>query len=316
MAIMPCFVAACKIMKAIRLCPLTRTFWFASIYLLLIAVSSPASAAPAGDVVKGGNDSINKIPRPDHVVIVVEENKSYTQIIGNAAAPYINALANDGALFTQSFGVTHPSQPNYLALFSGTTHGIIDDRCPLSLSGDNLATELIRKSLSFAIYSESMPSAGYTGCVSGHYFRKHNPLANWSWRNTAPPMNLPFDMFPSDYSQLPTVSIVVPNQLNDMHDGAPPPSIIRGDRWLKENLGSYVKWAATHNSLLILTWDEDDNSSDNHIPTIFVGPMVKRGIYETRVLHYHVLRTIIDMYELRPLGETIKVNSIKDIWTQ
>ena len=209
-----------KIMTAIRRGPLTQSFWFASMYLVLITVSSPAFAGPVGDVVKAGNVSINTIPRPDHVVIVVEENKSYTQIIGNAAAPYLNALANDGALFTESFGVTHPSQPNYLALFSGTTHGIINDRCPLSLSGDNLATELIRKVLSFAIYSESMPSAGYTGCVSGHYFRKHNPLANWSWKDTAPPMNLPFDRFPSDYSRLPTVSIVVPNQLNDMHDGA------------------------------------------------------------------------------------------------
>jgi acid phosphatase len=303
-------------MTAIRRGPLTRTFGFASIYLVLVTLSPLALGAPAGDLVKGGNGSLQKIPRPDHVVLVIEENKSYTQIIGNVAAPYINALANDGALFTQSFGVTHPSQPNYLALFSGTTHGIIDDRCPLSLSGDNLATELIRKGLSFAIYSESMPSAGYTGCVFGYYFRKHNPVANWPWKNTAPPMNMPFDMFPSDYSQLPTVSIVVPNQLNDMHDGAPPPSIIRGDRWLKEKLDSYVKWAATHNSLLILTWDEDDSSSDNHIPTIFVGPMVKRGIYKTRVLHYHVLRTIIDMYELRPLGETEKVNSIKYIWTQ
>lgn len=303
-------------MTEIRLWPLAQIFRFASICFLLITVTSRAFAVPVDHAVKGGHDSINPTPRPDHVVIVVEENKSYSQIIGNAAAPYINALANDGALFTQSFGVTHPSQPNYLALFSGTTHGIIDNRCPLSLSGDNLATELIRKGLSFAIYSESMPSAGYTGCVFGHYVRKHNPVANWPWKNTTPQMNLPFDMFPSDYSKLPTVSIVVPNQLNDMHDGAPPPSIIRGDRWLKEKLDSYVKWAATHNSLLILTWDEDDGSSDNHIPTIFVGPMVKRGIYKTRVLHYHVLRTIIDMYELHPLGETIRANSIKDIWIQ
>lgn len=302
-------------MAEIRWWRLTQSFQFASICLLLISVTSTALAA-ADHVVKGGNDSINPIPRPDHVVIVVEENKSYTQIIGNTAAPYINALANDGALFTQSYGVTHPSQPNYLALFSGTTHGIIDNRCPLSLSGDNLATELIRKGLSFAIYSESMPSAGYTGCVFAHYFRKHNPVVNWPWKKTAPQINMPFDMFPSDYSKLPTVSIVVPNQLNDMHDGASPPSIIRGDRWLKEKLDPYVKWAATHDSLLILTWDEDDGSSDNHIPTIFVGPMVKRGIYKDRVLHYHVLRTIIDMYELHPLGETIRVNSIKDIWVQ
>jgi len=291
-------------------------FWLVSIYLVSVSLSPLVFGAPSDDLIQGSNQSINKIPRPDHVVIVVEENKSYTQIIGNTAAPYINALVKNGALFTQSFGVTHPSQPNYLALFSGTTHGITDDRCPLSLSGDNLATELLRKGLSFTIYSESMPSTGYTGCVSGHYARKHNPAANWSWRTTVPEMNKPFDLFPSDYSKLPTVSIVVPNQLNDMHDGTPSSSIIRGDAWLREKLDSYVKWATTHNSLLILTWDEDNGSSGNHIATIFVGPMVMPGTHKTRVLHYHVLRTLIDMYELRPLGETQKVTAITDIWTQ
>ena len=159
-----------------------------------------------------------------------------------------------------------------------------------------------------------MPSIGYTGCVYGPYFRKHNPAANWQGINVSPEMNMPFGMFPSDYSRLPTVSIVVPNQLNDMHDGEPPESIIQGDRWLKEKLDSYVKWAATHNSLLILTWDEDDNLSNNHIATIFVGPMVKPGIYNSRISHYNVLRTIIDMYDLRPLGETNKATPIKSIW--
>lgn len=75
------------------------------------------------------------LPRPDHIVIVVEENKSFAQIIGNPDAPYINALAMRGALFTQSYGITHPSQPNYLALFSGSTHGISSNTCPLELSG-------------------------------------------------------------------------------------------------------------------------------------------------------------------------------------
>src|SRR5258708_36025068 len=67
------------------------------------------------------------IPRPDHVVIVIEENHSYAEIIGSANAPYINSLAAMGALFTNSFGVTHPSEPNYLALFSGSTQGVTDD---------------------------------------------------------------------------------------------------------------------------------------------------------------------------------------------
>ena len=70
------------------------------------------------------------VPRPDHVVVVVEENHSSTNILGNANAPYINSLANENANFTQSFAVTHPSQPNYLALFSGSTQGVTNDSCP------------------------------------------------------------------------------------------------------------------------------------------------------------------------------------------
>jgi hypothetical protein len=160
-----------------------------------------------------------KILRPDHVVIVVEENKSFKQIIGNMATPYINTLAKTGALFTQSFGIIHPSQPNYLALFSGNTHGAVDNRCPLTLSGDNLASELKRQGLTFAIYSESMPSPGYTGCQVGHYVRKHNPAANWQSLGSLVDINLPFTRFPTDFSKLPTVSMVVPNQQNDMHKG-------------------------------------------------------------------------------------------------
>ena len=268
--------------------------------LLFLALALPAFALA------------QPIPRPDHVVIVIEENKSFEQIVGSAQAPYINALASEGALFTRSFAVAHPSEPNYLALFSGSTHGVPDDRCPLRLSGENLATELARKGLGFAIYSESMPVPGFTGCAAGHYARKHNPAANWA--DTPPQANLPFSMFPADYSKLPAVSFVVPDLLNDMHDGEPAASIPRGDRWLKEHLDAYVKWARTHNSLLVLTWDEDDGSSANRIVTIFVGPMVKRGEYAERIDHYGVLRTVIAMYGLRPPGEAARSAPIEGIW--
>ncbi len=219
------------------------------------------------------------IPRPDRVVIVIEENESFARIIGNKAAPYINKLAGEGALMTRSFGVAHPSQPNYLALFSGSTHGVGNNDCRRSLTGDNLASELRRTGLSFASYAESIPSAGYTGCIYGHYARKHNPAVNWQGVNIPASSNLPFDSFPSDYSKLPTVSLVIPNLLNDMHDGEPPKAIMRGDEWLKQNLDAYATWAATHNSLLIVTWDEDSESGENHIPTIFVGPMVLAVAY-------------------------------------
>jgi hypothetical protein len=251
---------------------------------------------------------------PDHVVVVIEENKGYQQIIGNRLAPYINALAKKGALFTQSYAVAHPSQPNYLALFSGDTHGVANDYCPVSLSGDNLASALERKGFGFRIYSESMPAAGFTGCGAGDYVRKHNPAANWQGINVSADMNLPFSAFPGDYSNLPTVSIVVPNQDNDMHDGDSAGAIARGDEWLQENIAPYVKWAETNNSLLILTWDEDDGSRSNRIATIFVGPMVHAGTYATQIDHYSILRTLTDLYGLQPLGIAAKRVPIRGIW--
>ena len=264
-----------------------------------------------------GQPSANRtssLPPPDHVVLVVEENKSFKQIINNSAAPYINSLVTKAALFTQSFAITHPSQPNYLALFSGDTHGVIDDRCPISLTGPNLASALGRKGLSFATYSQSMPSIGYTGCVFGNYYRKHNPAVNWQGSNVSSNMNLPFTTFHWNYSVLPTVSIVVPDQANDMHDGEQQEAISRGDKWLQANIEPFLRWAQRNNSLLILTWDEDDDTSNNQIVTMFIGPMVKPGAYSIKINHYTVLRTLTDMFGLESLGKSKSVPAIDYIW--
>jgi acid phosphatase len=250
-----------------------------------------------------------ELPKPDHIVIVIEENKSFSQIIGNRDAPYINELAKRGALFTQSYGITHPSQPNYLALFTGSTRGISSNACPLDLSGDNLASQLIAKGLSFVSYAESMPQAGYEGCIWGAYMRKHNPVANWK---ELAALNQPFNAFPADYSQLPTVAFVIPDQRNDMHDG----SIAQGDAWLKKNIEGYAQWAMTHNSLLVVTWDEDDGSSDNRVATIFVGAMVKPGQYKQRIDHYGLLRMVEEMHGLPFLGESASAQVIKSVWVK
>jgi acid phosphatase len=251
----------------------------------------------------------NGVPRPDHVVIVVEENRSFGAIIGSANAPYINALAPQGALFTSSFAITHPSQPNYLALFSGSTQGVGDDSCPHTFRVPNLASELLDGGFAFAGYSESMPGVGYKGCSAGSYERKHNPWVNFT--NVPAGANLPFTSFPTNFVELPDLAIVVPNQDNDMHDG----SVARGDAWLHDHVDSYVQWAVTNNSLFILTWDEGHNGSDNRIVTLFVGPMVRPGEYCERLNHYNVLRTLLEMYGLAAIGKSTNADPITSVWT-
>lgn len=247
------------------------------------------------------------LPRPDHIVIVIEENKSIHQIIANKDAPYINSLAERGVLFTDSHGITHPSQPNYLALFSGSTHNITNDSCLLELTGDNLASALISQNYSFVSYAENLPETSYLGCMNGSYMRKHNPLSNWL---ALAKFNQPYSAFPQDYTKLPTVALVVPNQIDDMHDG----SIAQGDTWLSQNLDHYAQWAVTHNSLLIVTWDEDNGTVENHTATIFVGAMVKLGQSAQRINHYSLLRTFSEMYGLPYLGQSSDAKSISNIW--
>lgn len=254
--------------------------------------------------------SVLGIAPPDHVVIVIEENHSFSNIIGSTQAPYINSLAQQGALFTQSFAVGHPSQPNYLELFSGSNQGVTSDTCPQTFSAENLASELVAAGLTFKGFSEGLPSVGSTVCTSGAYARKHNPWSDFT--NVSTSLNLPFTSFPTNFTTLPKVSIVVPNLNDDMHDG----TIAQGDTWLQQHIDSYVQFAKTNNSLLIVTWDEDDNSSGNQIPTFFVGPMVKQGQFGETINHFNVLRTIEDLYGLTHAASAATATPITDVWNQ
>jgi hypothetical protein len=267
------------------------------------AVDTHAAAINAAGV------TASAVPRFDHVVIAVMENKKYSQVIGNSSAPYINSLAKSGANFTSSHGVAHPSQPNYIAMFSGSTQGVVSDACPKNFRGRaNLGRQLLDAGFSFAGYSEDQPSAGYTGCTMGGYARKHNPWVDFD--NVPAASNQPYTAFPTDYAKLPTVSYVIPNLCNDMHDC----SVATGDAWLKRNLDGYVQWAKTHNSLFILTWDEDDFGASNQIVTVFAGPNVRPGDVSQNINHYNVLRTIEDMYGLAPLGKAASATPITSIW--
>ena len=120
------------------------------------------------------------IPAPTHVIVVMEENHGYAEIIGSGQAPYINTLATQGALFTNSFAITHPSQPNYLALFSGSKHGITDDSFPHTFTGRSLESMLLAAGKTFKGYSEDLPGVGSQVCTSGKYARKHAPWTDFS----------------------------------------------------------------------------------------------------------------------------------------
>ncbi|MBV8116573.1 MAG: acid phosphatase, partial [Candidatus Eremiobacteraeota bacterium] len=203
-----------------------------------------------------------------------------------AQAPYINnVLVPQAALMTNSHAIGHPSEPNYLALFSGSTQDITDDSCPHTFSTANAGEELIASGKTFVGYSESMPHNGYTGCSSGEYARKHNPWVNFT--NVPASSNLVYAGFPASP---PTLAIVVPNLCNDMHDC----STRTGDNWLKKNLPPILSYNKANGGLLILTWDEaaPDNNGKNQIATLLVGPTVKPGSYKQFVNHYSVLHTI------------------------
>jgi phosphatidylinositol-3-phosphatase len=280
-----------------------RTFRPVVALASIIGLGAALSTPPTAPAV-----AVTGVPRPDHVVIVMFENTSAGSIIGNPQAPYFNQLASTGANFTSSYAIEHPSQPNYLDLFSGSNQGVTDDSCPHSFSTDNEGAQLIAKGLTFGGYSENLPSTGSTACTSGRYARKHAPWVNF--KNVPAANSKPFSSFPTDYSTLPTVSWVIPNLCNDMHDC----SVGTGDGWLKSHLDAYVQWAKTHNSVLITTFDEDDHTGGNRIATIFNGQPVKPGSYSERIDHFRVLRTVEDMYDLPHAGAAANTTPITDSW--
>ncbi len=257
-------------------------------------------------------------PTWDHVVVVIEENHSFSQVIGSANAPYLNALAVGGATLNSMYAITHPSQPNYLQFFSGANQGVTNNNDTSALapfSTPNLGAELLAAGQTFVGYSENMPVAGYTGfdADGGLYARRHNPWVNWQANDAptsnhlAPTTNQPFTAFPTDFSQLPTVSIVVPNNQNNMHDG----TVAQGDTWLQNNLGSYASWAAANNSLLVVTFDEDNSAARNQIPTVLYGAGVISGqqVESTFTLH-NLLHTIEASYGTTHAGAANQVQPI------
>ena len=282
-----------------------------SIRRVVLAFAATALVATGVTAAASQAEAATSVPRFDHIVLVMFENHAYSQINGSSSAPYFNSLASQGAKFTKSYAITHPSQPNYIALFSGSTQGVTSDDCPKNFTGTNLQSQLVGAGLTFKGYSESMPSNGYTGCSSGNYQRKHNSWVDFSSVPAASNLTYASFLSSSNYASLPTVAFVTPNMCNDMHDC----SVGTGDTWLKNNLDAYAQWAKTHNSLLIVTFDEDNRLALNQIFTVFVGAHVVTGSYSEQINHYNVLRTIEGAYGLPGINGAASLSPITDVWS-
>ena len=276
----------------------------------LAGCNSANAAAPTTPTAQGARNAATYTTK--YVQLVIFENESYDDVIGSSQAPYITSLSNTWANMTQSFAITHPSEPNYLALFSGSTQGVTSDQCPVSFGVQSLGSELLKAKITFTGYAESMPSNGYTGCMadpdtlpSGYlYMRKHVPWPDF----TKIPASVSI-VYPGPLKKPPSrFTWITPNMCNDMHDC----SIGTGDGWAKKNLPKLIKWDVANNGLLILTFDENDGAAGNQIPTILIGN-VNPGQYSQTINHYSVLRTIEDIFGLKHLGSSGSATPIQGV---
>jgi hypothetical protein len=280
----------------VRSLHLPRTF-FALFVLCALAAwqlgCGGGGSAPVQTPVPAGQ------PTFTHVVLVIEENHSYSEVIGNASMPYLNSLASQYGLATQYFADAHPSLPNYLVLTTGLTE-TFDDNFAGTISDDNVVRELVKAGKTWKVYAESLPSPGYVGGDASLYVRRHNPFTYLSdvHNDSSQAANIvPFTQFATDLvsNALPQYSFIVPNTMDDAHDG----TLAQADAWLQTNIAPLIAGSAFQSSgLLVITFDEGNQADVNHgggqVATLIISSTVKPGFQSvTLYQHQSTLRLIL-----------------------
>jgi phosphatidylinositol-3-phosphatase len=272
----------------------------AMLLLLLAALVAGAGAAP------------RPVPKFKHAVVVVLENEARDHVLDSPDAPAFNAFAARGAVIAGYRGVTHPSLPNYLALVSGSTHGIRSDCTACTVSGRSLADTLEAAHRTWKTYAEGLPRPGWTGARKGSYAKKHVPFLYFRrvlarrarMRRVVPLARLSTDLAAD---RLPNFALVVPNMCHDMHDCP----VAVGDAWLRRFLPPLLKLPET---VVFVVFDESD-TADPRVPALALGPLVRPGTRLARLTsHYGLLRTIEDAWNLPRLGRSAKAAPFAGIW--
>lgn len=293
------------------------------------AGSVDVTATSTADDTKSGKVTVTVLappPRPPpHIVLVMEENKSYADVAGNTTDwPNLNRPISNGALATNYFADTHPSIGNYLML---TTGQILtnDDSSTQVWNVDNLARRMIAANVSFRVYAEGI-TQGYVGGNDGSYFVRHNPFALLSdIANDPQAANehiWPFSQFAVDLANgnLPEFSYIVPDIDDDAHDG----SSSAADSWLETQvvvpLSDDPAFAPGGEGLLIVNFDEaadsDAQHGGGHVAVVFWGPMARMGYQQTSSTiyqHQSLLRTMMEILGLKdPPGAAAAAPSMQE----
>jgi len=259
-----------------------------------------------------------RLPDFTHVVVVVFENHEASSIAGNTDAPTFNALARRYVTLTKYDAVAHPSFPNYLALVSGSTHGISSGCTDCVVRARSLADTLAAAGKTWKTYAEDLPYPGFSGGSSGRYAKKHDPFLYF--RDVARSRArrdrvVPFTRLGRDLARhrLPDFSLVVPNLCNDMHDC----SVATGDAWLKAHVVPLLRSPELRGGVVFVVFDEgtSDTGSGGRIEALALGPTVRRGSrFASATNHYGLLRTIEDAWRLPRLGFSSTGTPIGGIW--
>ena len=237
------------------------------------------------------------------VIVIILENTDYSAAL---ELPYLKSLTTQGALLTQYFGVTHPSQPNYIALIAGNPYTTSNQ--PVDLDARHIGDLLEAQRLSWKIYAEDFPGNCFLGKVSGDYSRRHVPFLSFKNVTTNPQrckQVAPAEEFDLDYRSkaLPELSYYIPNNRNNGHDtGAP-----FADQWLKTRFGSILN--PNHpdfdpHTLFVITFDEGSYVSQNQVYTVLLGSQIRAGSRSARPYsHYSLLATLEKIFKLPSLGQ-------------
>ncbi len=278
-----------------------------------LAVSVLLAAAAAA--LPGAQAASSPVPRFGHVVVIVLENKARDEVLGNSHAPAFNSLASRYAVLSGYRGVTHPSLPNYLALVSGSTHGIRSDCTSCVVAGPSLADTLAASGRTWKTYAEDLPRPGFTGPFAGRYAKKHVPFLYFRsvlrrperLRHVVPLSQLSRDLAAG---RLPDFSLVVPNLCHDMHDC----TVATGDAWLGRFLRPLLGSSRLGRGVVFVVFDESDGA-DARVPALALGSLVRPGSRFARsTSHYGLLRTIEDSWGLPRLGSSARVGPVTGIW--
>jgi phosphatidylinositol-3-phosphatase len=284
------------------------------------------------DTTKSGTSSVTvqlqtPLPLSKHVVIVMEENQSYSTVVGNTSVwPNLNYLISNGALPTNYYADSHPSIGNYFMLTTGqllTT----DDNSTTVQNVDNIARRMLAAGVSFKVYAEGI-TQGYVGGDTGLYLVRHNPFAMLSdiadSTQVANQCIWPFAQFAADLANgtLPEFSFIVPDINDDAHSGTPQ----QADSWLLTNLITPLSRYSAFNSggdgILIVDFDEaatsDTTHGGGHDAPVLWGPSVKVGFTQTSSTvyqHESMLRTMMEALGLsNPPGRAATAPSMAEFF--